>query len=523
MTEPTQTQSSPLAWILDAVQEGILVVDPLGGVRLANAAARKSLLNLAEPAGGKHIRRLGGHPLPEILTRAQGLRPLELSTEGSNPRTFDLQAVPAASSPGTSGLTLLRIRDVTEERNLLRRSSHQERLAAVGQLAAGIAHDFNNIMAAIVLYSDMLRGEPGLSAQAIERLNVVCRQAQRAAALTQQILDFSRQGVLALHPLEIEPFMGDLQSLLARMLPETIRVSTESDVGSLVIRADPTRIQQVFMNLAVNARDAMPEGGELRIRLARAQFEPGAAMPFPGMRPGEWVRIRVTDTGTGIPADVLPRVFEPFFTTKPPGEGTGLGLAQVYGIVKQHGGFIDVASQVGRGTTFEIYLPCEAASAGAALAPEEEKGRAGQKETILVVEDDATTRQALAEALKTLNYRLLIAANGREALAALEAEAGRIDLVLSDLVMPEMGGKALYETVRDIYPEIRMVIMTGYPRIRGTRELLEYGRVTWLQKPIGVKELAEAVRDALGKEKTRPARARSEACAPSGSAAERAG
>jgi CheY-like chemotaxis protein len=297
-------------------------------------------------------------------------------------------------------------------------------------------------------------------------------------------------------------------------------VITESDVGALVIRADPTRMQQVFMNLAVNARDAMPEGGDLRIRLARAQFDPGAAMPFPGMRAGEWVRIRVSDTGTGIPADVLPRVFEPFFTTKPPGEGTGLGLAQVYGIVKQHGGFIDVASQVGHGTTFEIHLPAEAAAVGNAPAPREENRTAGQKETILVVEDDATTREALAAALRTLNYRLLIAANGREALATLEAEAGRIDLVLSDLVMPEMGGRALYETVRDTYPEIRMVIMTGYPRIRGTRELLEYGRVSWLQKPIGVKELAEAVRDALGSEKTRPTRGRSVA---SGSAGDRAG
>jgi signal transduction histidine kinase/ActR/RegA family two-component response regulator len=520
LTEPTQTPSGSLSWILDAVQEGILVIDPLGGVRLANAAARKSLLSLAESGDGRQIRRLGGRPLPEILARAQGVRPLELSTAGSNPRTFDLRAIPAGAGPGNLGLTLLRIRDVTEERNLSRRSSHQERLAAVGQLAAGIAHDFNNIMAAIVLYSDMLRGEPGLSAQAIERLDVACRQAQRAAALTQQILDFSRQGVLALHPLELGPFMAELQALLARMLPETIRVTIESDVGSLVIRADPTRMQQVFMNLAVNARDAMPEGGDLRIRLARAQFDPGAAMPFPGMRAGEWVRIRVSDTGTGIPADVLPRVFEPFFTTKPPGEGTGLGLAQVYGIVKQHGGFIDVASPVGHGTTFEIYLPSEAAAVGNAPAPREENRTAGQKETILVVEDDATTREALAAALRTLHYRLLIAANGREALATLEAEAGRIDLVLSDLVMPEMGGRALYETVRDTYPEIRMMIMTGYPRIRGTRELLEYGRVSWLQKPIGVKELAEAVRDALGTEKTRPTRGRSEA---SGLAGDRAG
>jgi len=165
LTEPTQTPSGSLSWILDAVQEGILVIDPLGGVRLANAAARKSLLSLAESGDGRQIRRLGGRPLPEILARAQGVRPLELSTAGSNPRTFDLRAIPAGAGPGNLGLTLLRIRDVTEERNLSRRSSHQERLAAVGQLAAGIAHDFNNIMAAIVLYSDMLRGEPGLSAQ----------------------------------------------------------------------------------------------------------------------------------------------------------------------------------------------------------------------------------------------------------------------------------------------------------------------------------------------------------------------
>ena len=503
-----QSQARSLQWILDAVQEGILVVDHLGVIRLANASARKALLCLAEPPDGKQVRSLGGHILEDVLARATGSRPLELATTGLNPRTFELHAIPAGAPQGGNGLTLLQIRDVTEEQNLLRRSSHQERLAAVGQLAAGIAHDFNNIMAAIVLYTDMLQNEPGLSAQGSERLGIVARQAQRAATLTQQILDFSRQGVLTLQPLELEPFIVEIQGLLARMLPETIRVTTQCDASGFVIRADPTRMQQVFMNLAVNARDAMPEGGELRIQLARTRLEPGMAMPFPGMEPGEWIQIRVSDNGVGITPEILSRVFEPFFTTKEPGKGTGLGLAQVYGIVKQHGGFIDVTSQVDRGTTFEIYLPSAPAPGGQTPIPTTESGGRGQSETILVVEDDATTRQALVEVLRTLNYRLLMAANGREALVTLEAEAGQIDLVLTDLVMPEMGGKALYETVRDRYPNVRMVIMTGYPRIRGTRELLEYGRVNWIQKPIGAKELAEAVQEALGKDKTRPARGR---------------
>jgi PAS domain S-box-containing protein len=375
----------------------------------------------------------------------------------------------------------------------------QERLAAVGQLAAGIAHDFNNIMAAISLFSDLLLREPNLSIKGRERLSIIIMQTQRAATLIRQILDFSRKTVMDLHPIDLGPFLKEFEKLLERTLPENIRLILVRDNKDFIVNADPGRIQQVFMNLVLNARDAMRKGGELCIEIDHYRFRSDQQTPFPGMDRSGWVRIRVADTGTGIPADVLPYIFEPFFTTKGPGQGTGLGLAQVYGIVKQHNGFIDVASQDGEGTIFTIYLP----SLEILIPKEPMLDRHlidnGEGETILVVEDDEAARQGICETLEGLNYHVLRASNGREALTFIGAGAESVDLVLSDIVMPEMGGMELYQEVQEIAPELPLVLITGYPLGKGTRELLDENRLVWLQKPLDVEELAREMRKMLRK------------------------
>lgn len=388
------------------------------------------------------------------------------------------------------------IRDVTEARGAQKSAQLRDRLAVVGQLAAGIAHDFNNILGTIILYSELMLNGGDQLPEDRARLTTIIEQAQRGANLTAQVLDFSRRSVMERHPMDLAPFMNDLIRLLERTLPESIRVKLSLEGESFVVMADPTRMQQVIMNLAFNARDAMPEGGELRFDLSRLCVEPGM-LPCRDMAPGEWVRVRVSDTGTGISTDALPHIFEPFFTTKPPDQGTGLGLAQVYGIIKQHDGYIDVMSQEQEGTTFIIYMPALEDAVSPRLIPDPVCAKVGHAETILVVEDDEATRRAACEILESLNYRVLVAADGQEALRIFQQRAEEIELLITDLIMPALGGVALYQKLRELHPTVHVVVMTGYPMDAGTRELLERGSVTWMQKPLGTEALARTVRKVL--------------------------
>jgi len=394
---------------------------------------------------------------------------------------------------------------VTREREIQRRAQQQERLATVGQLAAGIAHDFNNIMATIVLYAQMSSRAEGLSARDRERLVTINQQAKHATNLIRQILDFSRRAVLERQPLDLSPLLKEHVELLERTLPENIEIVLDYGPDEYTVNADPTRVQQVMMNLGLNARDAMPEGGNLRFELERIQVQAGESPPLPEMEAGEWVQVTLSDTGTGIPPDVLPHIFDPFFTTKAPGKGSGLGLAQVHGIVKQHEGEIDVESQVGQGTTFTIYLPALPVHPVEAVTLELPALAKGQGETVLVVEDDASTRKALVDSLELLNYRGLEAADGREALAVLEqpppqAGGGKregIALVLSDVVMPGMGGVALLHALRQRGLTMPVVMLTGHPLERELESLRAQGMSDWLPKPPSLEQLAKVVARAL--------------------------
>jgi two-component system cell cycle sensor histidine kinase/response regulator CckA len=397
---------------------------------------------------------------------------------------------------------VLVIRDVTQEREIQQRAQQQEHLAALGQLAAGIAHDFNNIMAVIVLYARITSRNQSLPDNARKRLEIIAQQAEQATNLIQQILDFSRRSVLERRPVDLLSLVKEQVKLLERTLPEDVEIDLiyEADdqaTSLFVVNADPTRVQQMIMNLAVNARDAMPEGGELSIGLDRIQFESGEKAPLPNMSPGEWVRVTVKDTGTGIPPDVEPRIFEPFFTTKAP-LGSGLGLAQVYGIIKQHEGEIDLVTEVGEGTTFILYLPALPVPVAAVARPSP-RGSAlsyGAGEVILVIEDDAAVRSALVTTLETLNYRTLEAANGRDGLAILE-QREEVALVLSDLVMPEMGGSDLFRALQQRGATVPVVMLTGHPLEEELQKLQEQGLAGWLLKPPTLERLSEVITHVL--------------------------
>jgi two-component system cell cycle sensor histidine kinase/response regulator CckA len=387
------------------------------------------------------------------------------------------------------------IRDVTQERAIQQRIQQQERLAAVGQLAAGIAHDFNNIIAVIVLYAQIIRQTTELPPKAQEKLLIITEQARRATALIEQVLDFSRQSVLERHPLDLLLFLKEYVKLLARTLPENIKVELVYGTDSYVANADPTRIQQALMNLVVNARDAMPDGGELRISLAHLTVEKSNA-PLPDMDQGDWLQLTIADTGTGIHPEDMPHVFEPFFTTKPPGRGTGLGLALVYGIVRQHDGFIDIRSKVGEGTTFTLYFPYWAEHINTPLLDVEVLVK-GNRETILVVEDDAATRSALSAGLELLNYQVLTAQDGVEALAVWEQKWQEIALILSDVVMPHMGGIALFHALKQRDPSVKVILLTGHMLEQDLedqlRNLKARGLADWMQKPPDLRKLADAL------------------------------
>ena len=494
LLQQTQQQARQMQRIIDSVPEGVLVLDVEKELVMANPVARDYLSLLTEGELSGPIKTLGGRPLEELLEpTAEGQRPHELDTPDG---LYEVMAQPVGPEPEAEGWVLV-IRDATEERRRQQHLQTQERLATVGQLAAGIAHDFNNIMAIITLYGGTLAKYPDHDKRE-EYLKMITAQAGHAAKLIGQILDFSRASVMQRRRLNLLPLAKEVVKLLRRTLPENIKIELVTAEEDYLVEADPTRMQQVLMNLAVNAGHAMPEGGDLRLELGKQTLTKGKRPPVPGMDAGRWVRLRVSDTGTGIPPDVLPHIFEPFFTTKRKEEGTGLGLAQVYGIVKQHEGEIDVQSEEGEGTTFTIYLPAVAPERHEkSELPADDSVDRGHGERILLVEDNEETREALRDTLETLNYRVVTAADGQEALHCYEKQQGEFALVISDMVMPNVGGAQLVAELKDRDPGLRIVVMTGYPLQEGDKDLLSQGTVLWIQKPFPIGRIASIIRKAL--------------------------
>lgn len=486
----TREQASQMQQIINIVPDGVVLLDSNLEVALANPAAQAYLALLSSWEMGKTVERLGERPLAELLLPSPTGLWHEVSIEKA---VYEVIARPIDAGPATLGWVLV-IHDGSKEHEIQQRVQQQERLASVGQLAAGIAHDFNNIMTIISLYVDLVQfSENTVSAKGRSRLNLIARQANRAVDLIQQILDFSRCAVLERRPLELLPFLKEVAKLLERTLVENVTIQFTYLPGQFVVNADPTRMQQMIVNLALNARDALPNGGRLQFDLAEVWVEDSTSAPLAEMTPGSWVRLTVVDDGNGIPPEVLPHIFDPFFTTKEPGKGTGLGLAQVWGIVKQHEGHIDVTSQMGVGTVFTIYLPNQGSITAVSTDEVPAALTFGHQEIILVAEDNPVTRQALVDSLLMMNYQVLTARNGREALNILEANPGNISLIISDVIMPEMGGISLIRAIKERDLPTSALLLTGHAQLDELEQFQYDPTVEWLPKPVSLEQLISFV------------------------------
>src|SRR5437667_726691 len=388
--------------------------------------------------------------------------------------------------------------EITERKRLEEQLMQSQKMEAVGQLAGGVAHDFNNILTAIVGYTDLLAAELHGHERQLEDLEEIRKAARRAAALTRQLLAFSRKQVLEPRIIDVNGVVVNLEKMLRSLISENIALRTHLATDLAAARADPNQIEQVIMNLAINARDAMPEGGSLTIETGNATLDEAYTRQHVSVVPGEYVMLAVSDTGCGMDEHTKARIFEPFFTTKAPGRGTGLGLSTVYGIVKQSGGNIWLYSEPNKGTTFKVYLP-------AVQAAPEEIGKPAAAEpspkgggTVLLVEDDEQLRRLTHRALATQGYTVLVAERGSMALDIARRHRGPIDLLLTDVVMPDMNGPKLAEMLRVARPELRVLFMSGYPDDAITNQgMLEHG-VAYLAKPLTTEGIARKVRDVLG-------------------------
>jgi signal transduction histidine kinase/ActR/RegA family two-component response regulator len=497
LLERTRKQARRVQQIMDTVPEGVIFLDAQRRIALANPAAEEYLALLAGAKEHDLLTHLGDKSLDTLLKPEPVDRPYhEIRVNQPAAHVFELVSRPLADETEAGGWVIL-LHDVTESRRVQEQAQEQERLAAVGQLAAGIAHDFNNLLTGIIGFAELLQMRMDISEPGRSYLNQITKLGRQAANLIGQILDFSRKSVSQQQTLDLVPFLKESIKFLERTIPESIRIVLEVTPGEFVIKGDPTKIQQVLTNLAVNARDAMPAGGELRFRLACFSLEPDEPPPSPDLPAGDWIMLAVSDTGSGIPQDIQAHIFEPFFTTKERGKGTGLGLAQVYGIVKQHQGAIDVSSQAGEGTTFTIFMPAVIEPKAEPVENLEQQMPRGHGETILLVEDEPDVLEVNQIILAELGYRTISSGNGRQALELYGQHGAEIDLVLTDMVMPEMDGLALFEALKIKNPEVSMIIMTGYPLQADARKALSQGRVRWLQKPVTIPQLAQAVSQAL--------------------------
>ncbi|HTB84190.1 MAG TPA: PAS domain S-box protein [Candidatus Sulfotelmatobacter sp.] len=413
-------------------------------------------------------------------------------------RVFDRYSAPVRDKMGKLFGRIWSFRDITQRRKLEEQFRQSQKMEAVGQLASGVAHDFNNILAVIQLQSELLKSDGGLSESQRDYAAEIGASAQRAAALTRQLLLFSRKEKMQPRNLDLNNCINDLTKMLRRTLGEHVQLQFRFAMQSLIVRADPGMMDQVLMNLAVNARDAMPRGGDLIIKTAVVELDDLASAQLPFSRPGSFVCLSVSDTGCGIAPEIMPKIFEPFFTTKEVGKGTGLGLATVFGIVNQHQGWIRVRSEVGRGTTFEVYLPLVPGVADGKETLASRKPLAGGNETILLVEDEFTLRTSLRTTLTQLGYRVLEAGTGVEAGKLWEQHRAEIALLLTDLVMPGgLTGKELAENLSQTGPELRVIYISGYnPDAADKNFVLEEG-VNFLTKPFATDKLAQTIRNKL--------------------------
>lgn len=447
-------------------------------------------VDVAPAAGGDALEKLVG------VVRARGHDALEcglLTKDGrSIPHYFKGVLLTTERGPCVLGVGI----DVSDRRRLEEQFRQSQKMEAVGHLASGVAHDFNNLLTIILGcsadYTTMAQGDPLRG-----DFEAIHEAGRRAAQLTRQLLAFSRQSVLRTELLSLNTVVRDTEPMLRRLIGEDVRLSTELAADLEPITADLGQLGQVLLNLSVNARDAMQEGGSITIATRNVRIDAEYCALRPEAKPGAYVRLDVTDTGCGMGPEVQSRVFEPFFTTKPAGKGTGLGLAMVYGLVKQGGGHIEVASEVGRGTTFMLYFPVSAGAPSARPGSAPEAPVAAGTETVLIAEDEEAVRRLAARALTARGYTVLVAGDGEEALRVVEDHGGRVDMLVTDVVMPAMSGSRLAEALRARFEGLEVLFVSGYADDAVVRQGLLRDEIDFLQKPYTAAELGRRVREIL--------------------------
>lgn len=412
---------------------------------------------------------------------------------------------PGGQSSRVAGIA----QDVTAQRILQEQFLQSQKMEMVGQLASGLAHDFNNLLSVILGYSELL--QPRLEAAGVNQSAVseIRKAAERATRLTRQLLAFSRKQVMQPKVLDLNTVVADMEEMMRRLIGEHIKLQARPGVNLEAVKADPGQMEQVLLNLAVNARDAMPEGGVLTIETANVELDEAYARTNPGMKPGQYVLVAVSDTGMGMDEETLLHIFEPFFTTKGVGKGTGLGLATVYGIIKQSGGYLWVHSEPGKGTTFKVYLPVAEEIEEGDVTTSLPEPATGGAETILLVEDEKAVRELSRKMLEKSGYAVLGAADGKEALEIAKTYQGDIHILISDVIMPEMSGTELAEATRMLRPEMKVLFVSGYTDERLLPQGEMVGELPFLQKPFTLGTLSQKVRETLdGNQEDSPSTAR---------------
>jgi PAS domain S-box-containing protein len=506
--------------MLESIQTGVIACDADGVLTVFNRAAREihgvpADARLAD-LPGKHFQlyRANGttpigrqdQPLQRIL-RGEGVEDPEMVVlaRKQTPRPVLVAGGAVIDEQGRRIGAVLALHDLSAERRLADQLRQSQKMEAVGRLAGGVAHDFNNLLTAIIGYGQLIRSRLDPGAPALRDAEEILRAAERAAVLTRQLLAFSRQQVLQPRALDLNTIVTDMGGLLKRLIRDDVDMQSAPAAGLGRVMADPGQIEQVLMNLVVNARDAMPKGGKLTIETANVELDQAYAASRMDVKPGPYVLLAVTDTGTGMSPEIAARVFEPFFTTKEVGKGTGLGLSTVHGIVKQSGGHIEVYTEPGQGTTFKIYLPREkGAVAVAESRPRETRGDRGG-ETILLVENEEMVRRVMVESLRLRGYTVIEAENGAAAITICERASQPLDLLITDVVMPLMSGPELVQRLSTLRPELPVLFISGFADRALIHQGLRGAGTAFLQKPFSPDVLARSVREMLDDPRQRAA------------------
>jgi len=510
--EPQRMTEMRLEQFYHSAPIGIATIHADGTISNANGSFRTLLgQGASDNSQADNIFPLIDSEQSQDLTQAlegagQGnavIAPVDVQFISGEKRSGRLFLSPARDMAEEGAVAIIYAIDTSKQRALEEQFAQSQKMQAVGQLAGGIAHDFNNVLTAIIGYCDLLIGSHRPTDPAFKDMMHIKQNANRAASLVRQLLAFSRQQTLRPEVLSLNDVIQDVTAMLSRLLGEKIDLNVEHGRDLWTVRADHHQFDQVIINLAVNARDAMSEGGTLTLRTENIAEHRSLDEEKRGLTPGEYVLLEINDTGTGMPQEVIDKIFEPFFTTKDIGKGTGLGLSMVYGIVKQTDGFIFVDSEPGKGTSFKVYLPRhiedeapQSLPSPEPTTPEVPKDLTGS-ECVLLVEDEEAVRSFAARALSTRGYKVLEASSGLHALDVVKEHDGRIDLVISDVMMPEMDGPTMLTQLRETLPNVKVIFISGYAEDAFDKNLDKNEKFTFLPKPFSLKQLAATVKDVL--------------------------